>query len=154
MSWKINITGIKLKIHPYLLFWNVLNNVTLFGFLFLQNRIIEILAEHVNINVKRNMSIDNPCFNKNEIKKISFIYPFSYIEVHTLSWACHSYMNLPTEIESEQKQTQHCPVSLLTDSCGVHLIQDYAMQFIHCCFCMQYQLIFLFKMSYQHLSPA
>lgn len=93
ISWKINITGNELKIHPPLLFWNVLNNLTIFWFLFLYNRTIKILTKHVHINVKRNMSTDIPHFKKSEIKKFHSYKLLFYNEVHTLSLACHSNMN-------------------------------------------------------------
>jgi hypothetical protein len=69
MSWKINITGNELKTHQLLLFWNVLNNLTIFWFLFLYNRTIKIFTKHVHINVKRNMSTDIPCYKETDIKK-------------------------------------------------------------------------------------
>lgn len=38
-----------------------------------------------------------------KLKKNSFIQAFFYNEVYTLSWACHSNMNSPVLIASEQK---------------------------------------------------
>lgn len=105
ISWKINITGNELKIHTPLLFWNVLNNLTIFWFLFLYNRTMKILTKHVHINVKRNMSTDIPHFKKTEIKKFHSYKLYFIMKCIPSVWLVIQTWTHSSKIASEQNKT-------------------------------------------------